>query len=457
MSKMRRPVMRRVLLFLAVAPLCFTQEIPKEVSPFVRLGHRVRVSVYHNPVYNNESQRIEKLGDLVSEQIVDMPVGSGTIISAEGLVLTNFHVYNLQDAVEYHPDQQRVFVRKRVSKEMLVYRLKDNDPLQEPELQYTAAPVSLDEFHDTALLKIVSDSRGQKVSPEDLPFCSFSNPYGMRLNQSLTILGYPAKGGDTITITEGKFLGYYRNRKFIGLDGFIKTDAAMSPGNSGGAAINKTGIIGVPTAVTPPDLAGSDLGYIHPVTWAARTLTVARDKYGYTVQDIPVEWVRARYNTDETREAVYVTGLIRSADSLRPLEAEVVASRPDRSLEEIQKLHHELIGIVRIYGIQRLHAQGMSVDEISRQLQTSREEVEKGLKIELKNMRISNDAFRYTQGEFFYKLAATDQDGFFIMGIPRNIEVKIHAYHREYRMMVIKLKTTNGVSQHLGKINLFAY
>jgi len=457
MSESKKNVLVLLGLVCSLWAVSIAQDIPADVSPYVRLGHRVKVTVYRNPEFDADSQTLTKRGELVEERVVDIPVGSGTIISADGLILTNFHVYNLSDTVNFNRGQNRLYVQRRIRREMLVYRLKDNDPLREPVLQYQALPVSLDEIHDTALLRIVTDGEGNRITPSELTYCRFSNPYDMRLNQKMTILGYPAKGGDTITITEGKFLGYYRSKKFMGLDGFIKTDAAMSPGNSGGAAMDKVGIIGVPTAVTPPDLAGSDLGYVHPITWSAKTLTVARQKFGHEVQDLPVEWLRAPYNTDETRNNVYVTGVIRSAESLRPLLAEVLIARPDRALEDIRSLHRELLGIVKIYNIKRLFSEGVGEDGIAQQLRLSQEEVKQGIEVDLKNLQVSNDAYRYTQGEFFYKLGSTDKEGFFIIGVPRGIAVKLYAYNQEFRMMVREFNSGEGVSQNLGKINLFGY
>jgi hypothetical protein len=340
---------------------------------------------------------------------------------------------------------------------MLVYRLKDNDPLKAPEIQYLAAPVSVDKTHDTALLKIYAESKGKKIKPKDLPYCPFGNPYSIKLNETITIIGYPAKGGDTITITEGKFLGFYRNRNFYGLDGFIKSDAAMSSGNSGGAALYRNEIVGVPTAVTPPALAGSDMGYINPVTWAMKALTIARNKYEFNTQEIPPKWVLNDYNTDETRHHIYLTGWIVSSHSRHPLEAEILMTRSDRSLEQIQSLHLELQRYIRIRTIQAMHTEGTNPKDIAGKLNMKTEDVEKIIALKPSKITFHPDVQLYTRGEFFYGVTRCDDKGFFILDVPRNRNVKFYAFADQHRTMIRTLDSGNGISKDLGKFVVFKY
>jgi hypothetical protein len=340
---------------------------------------------------------------------------------------------------------------------MLVYRLKNNDPLMAPEIQYLAAPVSLDKTHDTALLKIYAEVKGKKIKPSDLPYCPFGNPFSIKLNETITIIGYPAKGGDTITITEGKFLGFYRNRNFYGLDGFIKSDAAMSSGNSGGAALYRNEIVGVPTAVTPPVLAGSDMGYINPVTWAVKALTIARNKYEFNTQEIPLKWVLNDYNTDETRHHIYMTGWIVSSHSRHPLQAEILMTRSDRSLEQIQSLHLELQRYNRIRTIQAMHTQGSNPKDIAGKLKMKVEDVEKIIALKSSEISFHPDVQSYTRGEFFYGVTRCDEKGFFILDVPRNQNVKFYAFADQHRTMVRSLDSGEGISNNLGKIMVFKY
>ena len=443
---------------LILVTLFFTlhaDEIPSDVTPFVRLGHLVKVSVYRNPVVDASTQSILSSGQLIREEIVQMPVGSGTIVSADGLILTNNHVYQMEDNIQYDENTKTLILAQAASRSMLVYVLVDNDPLKVPAFHYIADPISVDAQHDAALLKIVADKDGNAITNPSFSFVGIGNPFSIKLNEMLTIFGYPSKGGDTITITEGKFLGYYRDQRFPGLDGFIKTNAAMAPGNSGGAAMNKKSLVGIPTAVTPPTLAGSDLGYIHPVTWAAKVMTVAKHKYALRAPDIPLTWLRSDHNTDETRHSIYVTGKVISAQSRKGVAANVVIARADRTLAQIENLHLELQVVNTVFMIQRLHSAGLPPENIALQFQIPLEEVHNIIATQISKDELSPDTQASLDGEFFYQFDLSDDNGFFILNAPRGKEVKLHVIQNGFHPMEKDLTLETGVSQNIGNITLF--
>lgn len=447
---------------LAAALLCLgripilSDEIPSDFTPYVRLGHLLKVSVYRNPILDPSGQGIVNPGELVREEgPIAMPVGSGTIISAEGLILTNWHVYAIEDQVQYDPRSRILRVAERASTTMLVYRLIDNDPLKAPIVQFRAAPVSLDEEHDTALLKIVEDAEGNPVDLRDFSYVALGNPFGMKINADLAVLGYPGKGGDTITITDGKFLGYYRDDGFPGQDGFIKTDAAMSPGNSGGSALNDLALVGVPTAVTLPQLAGSDMGYIHPVTWALKGLVVAQFKFGYHPPEIPLEWLTSPYNSDETAQSIFLTGYILAANSGRGVGSQVIVIRPDKTLEEIARLHQELQSAALVFLMRQMSEYGVSAEDLSRRFEVPVDRVKEILEIELSDETISEDARRYLGGEFFYMNSESDEDGFFILSVPRGDKFVLHVLKEGYFPFHRDLKAQSGGFQDIGRFKIF--
>jgi S1-C subfamily serine protease len=430
-------------------------EIPSDVTPFVRLGHLVKVSVFQNPVVDMSTRSILSTGQLIREDIVQMPVGSGTIVSADGLILTNNHVYQMEDNIQYDESSKTLILAQPASRSMLVYVLGDNDPLKLPELHYIADPISVDEHHDTALLRIVADKEGNVLKGQIFSHAEIGNPFSIKLNEMLTIFGYPSKGGDTITITEGKFLGYYRDQRFPGLDGFIKTNAAMAPGNSGGAAMNKEALVGIPTAVTPPTLAGSDLGYIHPVTWAAKVMTVAKHKYALEAPDIPLAWLQSDHNTDETHHRIYVTGRVISAHSQKGVAANVIIAREDRTLAQIENLHMELQVVNTLFMIQRLHSAGLSPEDIAREFQIPLEEVHSIIATKISKDELSPDTQASLEGEFFYAFDLSDENGFFILSVPRGKRVTLHVIQNGFYTIEKKLRLKTGVSQNTGTITLF--
>ena len=165
-----------------------------------------------------------------------MWTGSGTILTPDGLILTNAHVVTDPDP-DYRPDALGVAITVR------------SDDL--PELKYLAEVMVVDTTLDLAVIQIVSDLSGNPVNVEalNLNYISLGDSDALELGDLIHILGYPGIGGETITFTEGVVSGFTREP---GVDGraYVKTDATIAGGNSGGLAANLEGeIIGVPTQV----------------------------------------------------------------------------------------------------------------------------------------------------------------------------------------------------------------
>ena len=162
--------------------------------------------------------------------------GSGTIISSDGLILTNQHVATDPDPA-YRPDVLGIAITVR------------SDEL--PELRYLAEIRAVDFQLDLAVIQIATDLDGRPVDVDDLnlTYVSLGDSDVLELGDVVQILGYPGIGGETITFTEGVVSGFTRER---GVEGraYVKTDATIAGGNSGGLAANQAGqIIGVPTQV----------------------------------------------------------------------------------------------------------------------------------------------------------------------------------------------------------------
>ena len=445
-----------ILIFLSFPSHSSSDNIPSDFMPFVRLGYIVRISVYKNPILTKNLDRVIEYGQLIKEGLEKIPIGSGTIISKDGLILTNYHVYQMEDKIHYEKKNNLLFIFKPVSLSVLVYRLKDNDPLKVPEWQFLATPIAFDKKRDIALFKINQDKEGNPVN-QKFSYVNIGNPFGMKLNEDITIIGYPGIGGATLTLTEGKFLGYYHNPLYKELNGIIKTNAAMSPGSSGGAALNKKAYIGIPAAVSPPSIAGSDMGYIYPVTWALKVLIIAQQKYRLAIPDIPLKWLQSDYNTDETFTDTYLTGKIVSSHTNKPVSAVVIVTRRDRTLRQIKDLDEELKAIQVVYIIQELHKLGLSIQEIAKRFNISEKKILLILEIDLSQRIVSPDLLSYLKGEFFYRITQSDKDGFFIVNVPRGKKIKAYIYKDGFRLVKKEIKLTNNKSQNIGKINLYRY
>jgi len=165
--------------------------------------------------------------------------GSGTIISANGMILTNAHVASptSQGDPENEPDR-------------LVIALIESED-KPPVPAYIATVEAVDGYLDLAVLQITSTVDGGSVDTAnlDLPFIELGNPDEIRIGDHLNIYGFPSIGGDTITYTDGNVSGFASDEQ-IGDRAWIKTDATISGGNSGGLAANDSGqIVGVPTSL----------------------------------------------------------------------------------------------------------------------------------------------------------------------------------------------------------------
>lgn len=157
------------------------------------------------------------------QQQTQIGTGSGVIISADGYIVTNNHV--IQNATE------------------LEVTLNNNK-------SYKAKLVGTDSKMDIALLKVNAD--------EKLPYATFGNSDNIRLGEWVLAVGNPYNLNSTVTA--GIVSAKARDLSNTGIQSFIQTDAAVNPGNSGGALVNTRGeLVGINTMISSP--TGSYTGY----------------------------------------------------------------------------------------------------------------------------------------------------------------------------------------------------
>jgi len=193
-------------------------------------------------------------GSLVAEAY-----GSGTLIDSVGTILTNNHVIeNYWDPTLPNDAFQ-------------ICLTKSNDP-QEPICRFTASLITRDVDRDMALLKI--DSKDVKGADVDFDFyLPYNNASDYAVGDTITVIGYPDTGGRTITYTSGLISGFLTE---AGVK-YIKTDADLSFGNSGGTAVDEDGnFIGVPTYVVE-SYSYEVLGYLFPVSEAVSWISTNKN------------------------------------------------------------------------------------------------------------------------------------------------------------------------------------
>jgi len=180
--------------------------------------------------------------------------GSGTLLSPTGWVLTNYHV--VEDEAGGVVGEGEVVVSLSL------------DPRTPPSELFRGRVVEADEELDLALVRIETGLYGQPLPPRyRFPYLERGNSGTLAIGDALTVVGFPGVGGlgsrVSVTLTRGIVAGFDTTE--VGL--MIKTDAEISPGNSGGAALDGDWrLVGVPSA-TVEDLSGnSQLGYIIPLS-----------------------------------------------------------------------------------------------------------------------------------------------------------------------------------------------
>ena len=159
--------------------------------------------------------------------------GSGTIISSDGLILTNDHVVS---STRYE-EVVALLVSLTVAQD------------QPPVDSYFAHVVQADAALDLAVIKPAWDMEGNPLDYNQLklPFVPLGDSDTLDLGESIVILGYPVIGGGTITLTRGEVSGFTSEEPF-GNRAFIKTSGTIAGGNSGGLAVDSQGqIVGIPT------------------------------------------------------------------------------------------------------------------------------------------------------------------------------------------------------------------
>jgi putative serine protease PepD len=198
--------------------------------------------------------------------------GSGTIISPNGLILTNAHVAEPQApglAVALgEPGTQLEQNPPYLTVELTT------GPASPVSARYRARPVAVDGYLDLAVVEIYATSSGTPVNPKTLhlPYLTLGNDAEVQLDQPVTVLGFPGVAdSDSISVTSGVIstfipdpLNHIADPRFE-----LETTARLAHGNSGGAAVNNTGqLIGVPSLEVTGE--GGDL------SWRLRAVTEAQ-------------------------------------------------------------------------------------------------------------------------------------------------------------------------------------
>ncbi|WP_203257000.1 trypsin-like peptidase domain-containing protein [Hyunsoonleella ulvae] len=198
---------------------------PYETPDFAKAAENTVNAVVHvkNVTLSRGRLTFEDLFLGRSPQRAQLGTGSGVIITPDGYIITNNHVIDK-------------------SQELSV-TLNNNKT-------YKAEIVGTDPKTDIALLKIEAE--------EDLPVVTFGDSDNAKIGEWVLAVGNPFNL--TSTVTAGIISAKARDLSGNASQSFIQTDAAVNPGNSGGALVNTNGeLIGINTAISSQ--TGSYVGY----------------------------------------------------------------------------------------------------------------------------------------------------------------------------------------------------
>jgi len=217
-------------------------------------------------------------GPRTQQEPIRQGVGSGVIISPDGYIVTNNHVVDEADEISVVLNDKREFKAKLIG----------TDPST-----------------DIALVKI--DVSG-------LPTLRFSNSDNLKLGEWVLAVGNPFNLTSTVTagIVSAKSRDIGINPDQMRIESFIQTDAAVNPGNSGGALVNTRGeLVGINTAIASQTGSYSGYSFAIPSNIVQKVVADLRE-YGdvqrallnVNIGDINAE-VAKKYNLDKI-EGVFI-------------------------------------------------------------------------------------------------------------------------------------------------------
>lgn len=213
-----------------------------------------------DPLFKHFFGDQEEQGGDEQDMPSDNSLGSGVMVSQDGLILTNNHVVTSADAIEV--------------------ALADGRKL-------SATLVGADPESDLALLQ---------VDAKNLPSITFASSDKLDVGDVVLAIGNPFGVGQTVT--QGIVSALGRNHLGINTyENFIQTDASINPGNSGGALIDTAGnLVGINSAIYSRNGGSMGIGFAIPISIAKQVIeqiakagTVTRGWVGVEAQNITPE------------------------------------------------------------------------------------------------------------------------------------------------------------------------
>lgn len=300
----------------------FSRFASQEIPDFIIAAEKSVPSVVHVktrvPTTNYQDNLLYDFffGDRLNSGAPVVASGSGVIISSDGYIVTNNHVIEKSEQMEV------ILMDKR---------------------SYKARFIGSDPFTDIALLKI---------DEKDLTPIVFGNSDNLRVGEWVLAVGNPFNL--TSTVTAGIVSAKGRNinilTKKASIESFIQTDAAVNPGNSGGALVNINGdLIGINTAIASPTGSFSGYSFAIPVSIVKKVINdliefgaVQRAVLGVDIKDIDAEL--AKTLKLEKIEGVYIAGIEEGGSAVAAgiIKDDIILKIEDMTVNNVSELQEQL-------------------------------------------------------------------------------------------------------------------
>lgn len=301
-----------------------SQNIAGQVDLTLSAESSVKSVVHVKTLYTNEEYQSNPFYDFLFgnsskgyHQQPSLGSGSGVIISEDGYIVTNNHVVKGSDLINVVLHDKR---------------------------SYEAKLVGQDPYTDLALIKI---------EEKNLPAMSFGNSDELKLGEWVLAVGNPFNLTSTVTAgiisAKARNIGIMRDRS-LSIESFLQTDAAVNPGNSGGALVDTQGrLVGINTAIESRTGSYSGYSFAIPVTIVEKVIAdlkefgkVQRAMIGVSIRT--VDAALAETKQLDKIEGVYVDGITEdgAAGEVGIEEGDVILAVNDKQVNSGAELQEQV-------------------------------------------------------------------------------------------------------------------
>lgn len=266
------------------AVVCIKSYTTRQQNPYGNSGGFDPFGGMFDFFFGNPQPRQQQPRQQKKNEPVQSGLGSGVIITEDGYIVTNNHVIDGADKLEV--------------------LLNDNST-------YEARIIGTDEATDLALIKI---------DAKDLSPITFGDSENLKVGEWVLAVGNPFGFNSTVTAgiisAKARSLGQSSHRNQLSIESFIQTDAALNPGNSGGALVNLKGeLIGINSAIYSNTGSYSGFSFAIPTTIVKKVMqdirqygTVQRAMLGCTVGDLDAKIAKEK-NITATKSGVIIASV----------------------------------------------------------------------------------------------------------------------------------------------------